>query len=457
MAATLHPPSASLLDVLRKLHPQAIDLSLDRLEVLLRRLGSPESKLPPVVHVAGTNGKGSTIAFVRAGLESFGARVHAYTSPHLVSFHERIRIASEIISEPDLSQMLIDVLQANRGESITFFEATTAAALLAFSRAPADYTLVEVGMGGRLDATNVAGLAPLVCAITPISLDHQDFLGHTIEAIATEKAGILKRNVPAVIARQPAGAMSAIRARALAVGAPLHVCGEDWHIAPDGEGLLYRDSKGEVRLPRPRHLLGDHQLENAGVAIAVLRLLLGRSVRDAAVEGAMLRAQWPARLERLYPPGPLATAALKGGAELWLDGGHNPAAGVALAAALTAMEPKATVVFVVGMLRTKDVGGFLTPLRALGRTLHAVPIPSEGSLALTAAEMAAAANAAGFDVHEAASPLSAIEAAVDQKGASGGGAMRVVICGSLYLAGWVLQSQAETEQLTQRPLASSRL
>ena len=455
------PPESTeaLLAALRTLHPKTIDLNLDRLEALLIKCGKPETKLPPVVHVAGTNGKGSTLAFVRAGLEATGARVHAYTSPHLVSFHERIRVASEIIGDAALAALLRDLLQLNGGETITFFEATTAAALLAFSRTPADYALIEVGMGGRLDATNVSNLSPSVCAITPISLDHQDFLGNTVELIASEKAGILRPNVPAVIARQSAPALKAIRKRAAEVGCPLHVCGEDWHVKEDGDGsLVYQDAHGEVRVPKPAHLLGAHQIENAGVAIAVLRLLLkqtsgsssSQQLEATAMEGAMLRAQWPARLQRLTN-GPLAAAANAANAELWLDGGHNPAAGVALAAALSALpgSDTTTTVFVCGMLRSKDVGGFLAPLRALGTKLYAVPILGEGltSPALTSEEMAAAATSVGFDAMAMQSNLAAVQQAASIKAAAEAKALRIVITGSLYLAGTVLRDSQMTSRL----------
>ena len=480
--------SAAALAVLRKLHPSAIDLSLDRLEDLLVKCGSPEKRLPPVVHVAGTNGKGSTIAFVRAGLEADGSTVHAYTSPHLVSFHERIRVSGQQISEPALADLLGDLLRINSGRGITFFEATTCAALLAFSRAPADYTLLEVGMGGRLDATNVAGLAPVrVCVIAPVSLDHQDFLGETIEEIAAQKAGIMRPGVPCIVARQHPSAMRVIRDRAEALGCPLHVFGEDWSACNEGGELVFvgaaeprtntsgssasggsasggsalgsdssssssscnsSNSAGRlevgmggrlehsIRLPLPRALLGAHQVENAGLAIATLRLLGHGSAK--ALSGAMLRAEWPGRMQRL-DAGPLATAA-SGRAELWLDGGHNPAAGVALACALAGLPPRERTVFICAMLRTKDVRGFLSPLRAQGQALYAVPIPSEGQLALTPPETAEAARAVGFEAVEVGSPLEAVNAAIAAAPeASVDAPLRIVICGSLYLAGWVLQ------------------
>lgn len=267
--------SAELLGVLRRLHPSEIDLSLERLEILLERLDHPERSLPPVVHVAGTNGKGSTIAFVRAGLEAAGYRVHAYTSPHLVNFHERIRVAGKEIEEHFLASALSDVINAVGTSSITFFEATTCAAMLAFSRVPADYTLLEVGMGGRLDATNAAGLSPSICVITPVSLDHQDFLGSTVEAIAREKAGILRRGVPAVVSNQDPAAMRVIRARAMELQCPMLICDEAWE-AHASDGNLHYSACGpfpvQLKLPLPC-LFGSHQVSNAAVAITVLRAL----------------------------------------------------------------------------------------------------------------------------------------------------------------------------------------
>ena len=498
------PSSADFLDALRRKHPKAIDLSLDRLEALLARVGHPERRLPPVIHVAGTNGKGSTIAFIRAGLEAAGCSVHVYTSPHLVSFHERIRLAGRLIDEPTLAALLAEVLAAIGDESITFFEATTCAALLAFSRVPADYTLLEVGMGGRLDATNVAGLAPVACVITAVSLDHQEFLGSTVEAIAAEKAGILRAGVPAVVAPQTPGALSVIRARAATVGCPLAVCGDHWDACEENGRLHFRSfgarrgartsngahtslPEADEVLPLPA-LVGSHQVENAGVALAVLRLL--GHWQPTVLRGAVVGATWPARLQRLTR-GPLVFAA-GAHAELWLDGGHNPAGGVALAAALSRHGPeRQPTVFVCAMLRTKDVRGFLAPLRALGATLFAVPIPNEATLALTAAETAAAAAAVGFEASESPSPLAAVERAVathlgqrilarrDAMMAKGPGAdpkapnsaphpgaqlgalprpgpwadpqagrappLRIVICGSLYLAGWVLQDNGSPE------------
>lgn len=461
------PSSDELLAALKQLHPKSIDMSLDRLEALLIKCGSPERLLQRPIHVAGTNGKGSTIAFLRAGLEADGQRVHAYTSPHLVRFHERIRLgASGLISEAELAALLTELLQINAGEQITFFEATTCAAMLAFSRSPADYTILEVGMGGRTDATNVANLAPSVCVITPVSLDHQAFLGDTVGAIAGEKAGILRGGVPAVVARQHPDAMHTIRTRAAEIGCPLLVCGEDWDVREESVGgngpgatqMVYRERNPqncgweEIVLPVPSALHGAHQLENAGCAIAVLRLLDRASAR--ALEGAVRDARWAGRLQRL-DHGPLS--ALAGPrAELWLDGGHNPAAGMALSAALSRLDQMRRLsgtAFVCAMLRTKDVHGFLSPLRALGGRLYALPIPSEGSLALDASETAEAARAVGFEAVQVASPLEAVRAALAAvPEATAAAPLRIVICGSLYLAGWVLQENGSTDApLTQAP------
>jgi dihydrofolate synthase/folylpolyglutamate synthase len=321
------PASDAILARLLSLHPKAIDLSLDRMHRILAALGDPQLRLPPVVHVAGTNGKGSTLAMIGAGLASTGARCHAYTSPHLARFHERIRLAGEFISEPDLAVLLDEVETANAGEPITFFEITTAAAFLAMSRAPAEWTLLEVGLGGRLDATNVVD--PRLTIITPVSLDHQSYLGDTIPEIAAEKAGIIKRRVPCVVGPQEDAGLEGIERQAARLSAPLLVHGQHWHVTEEAGRLVYQDETGLLDLPRPS-LLGPHQIYNAGGAIAALRHL---GAPEAAAEAAM-GADWPARMQRLVR-GPLVDAA--GGAQLWLDGGHNPAAGEALAATLAAM------------------------------------------------------------------------------------------------------------------------
>ncbi|MEM7440846.1 MAG: folylpolyglutamate synthase/dihydrofolate synthase family protein, partial [Pseudomonadota bacterium] len=406
------------------LHPKIIDLTLDRMTRLLDLLGNPERSLPPVIHVAGTNGKGSTLAMIRAGLESTGARVHVYTSPHLARFHERIRLAGDLIDEDLLSQTLEECEIANGGEPITYFEITTCAALLAFSRLEADYTLLEVGLGGRLDATNVVD-APAMTVITPVSVDHQQFLGDTIEQIAFEKAGILKRNTFAVVGHQYDAAERTIEQQAARVGATCKVHGQHWHVWEEAGRLLFQDEMGLWDLPRPA-LIGAHQVQNAGAAIAALRLL---GHPEEAAAAAMTDAEWPARMQRLTE-GPLVDAA--GSAELWLDGGHNPAAGTALAEALGRVDPR-PLHLICGMLNTKDVAGYMRPLANVADSLAAVSIPGE-TATLSAEETCAAARSIGFQATEAASVSEAIAQVVEKDPTS-----RILICGSLYLAGNVLR------------------
>ncbi|WP_074257748.1 bifunctional folylpolyglutamate synthase/dihydrofolate synthase [Vannielia litorea] len=404
-----------------RLHPAEIDLTLDRMHRLLAALGHPERRLPPVIHIAGTNGKGSVQAMLRAGLEGGGGRVHAYTSPHLVRFHERIRLAGEEISEEALCAVLEEVIEANAGEEITFFEATTAAAFVAMAREPADWCLLEVGLGGRLDATNVVE-APALCVITPVALDHQEFLGETLGEIAGEKAGILKRGVQAVVARQEEVAEAVIERAAARVGAPLLTEGQHWHGQVERGRLVVQDETGLVDVPLPV-LRGPHQVANAGVAIAALRAL-GQG--DAALEAAMRNALWPARMQRLDE---------RAGLELWLDGGHNPAAAAVLAQGLAEL-PERETVLVVAMLANRRPEAFLTPLAAQATALVAVPIPDEPK-AHAPGVIAAAARALGMAGEEAPSLAAALDAvALAHPGA------RVVICGSLYLAGAVLGGRA---------------
>jgi len=418
-------PSDQVLERLQSLHPKVIDLSLGRIERLLAALGHPERRLPPVVHVAGTNGKGSVIAMLRAGLEAAGRRVHVYTSPHLARFHERIRLAGALIDEDRLVRELERCERANGGAPITFFEITTAAACLAMAETPADVALLEVGLGGRLDATNVID-RPRLTVITPVSLDHQQYLGETLEAIAFEKAGILKPGVPCVLGPQDAEAFDVIAAQAAAVGAPLIAEGQDWQIGEEHGRVAFQDLDGLLDLAMPR-LIGAHQVVNAGIALAALRAL---GLGEAACTAALADAEWPARLQRLRH-GPLVDAA--GEAEVWLDGGHNPAAGAALAEALGRL-PCRPLHLVVGMLRTKDVAGYLAPLAREARSLHAVAVPGE-TATLSADETAAAARAAGVP----ASAAPGVEAAVAAIAASEPVA-RILVCGSLYLAGHVLRS-----------------
>jgi dihydrofolate synthase/folylpolyglutamate synthase len=406
------------------LHPKVIDFTLDRVLALLERLGNPQDRLPPVIHVAGTNGKGSTQAMIRAGIEGMGKSAHAYTSPHLARFHERIRLAGELISEAHLTEILDECYEVNNRENITYFEITTVAGLLAFARTPADYTLLEVGLGGRLDATNVIA-KPEITVITPVSIDHEQFLGNTLAKIAAEKAGIIKRGVPVVVGPQTDEAMEVIEAVAARLGAPLIAYGQHWHVTQERGRLVFQDERGLLDLPLPV-LLGAHQVQNAGSALAVLRHL---GADDAACEAAMTQPEWPARMQRLKT-GPLVAAA--GQAELWLDGGHNAAAGQALAEVLAGL-PKRSTHLICGMLNTKDVTGYLAPLARQAASLTAVSIPDEVNT-LPASETEAAAKAVGLQASSAANTSEALAAILAQDPQA-----RVLICGSLYLAGHILR------------------
>lgn len=418
--------SDAILERLMKLHPKVIDLSLDRINRLLANLGHPERSLPPVIHIAGTNGKGSTLAMIRAGLEAVGKRVHVYTSPHLARFHERIVIAGKTIPEPELVELLAECETANGGEPITFFEITTAAAFLAFSRVPADYTLVEVGLGGRVDATNVFD-APRLTIITPVSIDHTQYLGDTIEAIAGEKAGIIKRNTPCILAPQIPAAQDVIEARAGRLGAPLLASGQQWSVAREDDSLVYRDENGLLDLPLPS-LPGPHQVMNAGAALAALREL---GLGEDAYRGAMTDAVWPARMQRLVR-GPLVDAAAAGDCELWLDGGHNPAGAQAVAATLSMLPPR-PVFLICGMLNTKDIAGYMRPLASIAESLTAVAIPGEENT-LPAEATASAAATVGLAATTAPDTMAAVRALAAAHPGS-----RLLICGSLYLAGRVLR------------------
>ena len=426
------------------LHPKIIDLTLGRVHRLLAALGHPEQRLPPVIHIAGTNGKGSTQAMIRAGLEAgglkagglgaaglgaagglvAGATVHAYTSPHLARFHERIRLAGELISEPALTALLDECVRANGPEEITFFEITTCAAFLAFARVPADWTLLEVGLGGRLDATNVVDV-PRLTIITPVSLDHQQYLGDTLPEIAGEKAGILKRGVPCVVGPQDPAGLAVIEARAARLGAPLLVHGQHWHAFEERGRLVFQDENGLLDLPLP-NLPGPHQIDNAGAALMALRHL---GLGEAACEAAVTRAFWPARMQRLRV-GPLV--GLAPGVELWLDGGHNPAGGAAIAATLARM-PRRETHLICGMLNTKDVRGYMTPLAGHAARLHAVSIPGEKATlpAEVTRDAALSAGIAAVTAGSVAEALASIAATSPEA--------RVLICGSLYLAGAVLR------------------
>ncbi|MFC4214556.1 bifunctional folylpolyglutamate synthase/dihydrofolate synthase [Pseudophaeobacter arcticus] len=418
------PTSDAILARMLALHPKIIDLTLDRVWRLLKRLDNPQESLPPVIHLAGTNGKGSTQAMIRAGLEGWGKSVHAYTSPHLARFHERIRLSGELISEQYLTEVLDECYATNGDESITYFEITTVAALLAFARTAADYTLLEVGLGGRLDATNVIA-QPALTVITPISIDHEQFLGDTLTKIATEKAGIIKRGVPVVVGPQPDAALEVIEATAARLGAPLIAYGQQWHVSQERDRLVFQDERGLLDLPMPV-LLGAHQVQNAGAALAALRHL---GADDAACEAAMTQARWPARMQRLKS-GPLVAAA--GRAEIWLDGGHNAAAGLALEHVLAGL-PKRPTHLICGMLNTKDVSGYLAPLARQAQSLTAISIPDEVNT-LPAEATQAAAQSVGFEATTAKNTAEALQAILQKAPDS-----RVLICGSLYLAGHILR------------------
>lgn len=416
--------SDAVLERMMTLHPKVIDLTLDRVHRLLAALGHPERRLPRVIHIAGTNGKGSTQAMIRAGLEARGEKVHAYTSPHLARFHERIRLAGELISEPDLTALLDECVAANGPGEITFFEITTCAALLAFSRVPADWLLLEVGLGGRLDATNVVD-RPALSIITPVSIDHQQYLGETLPEIAGEKAGIIKRGVPVVVGPQAPEGLAVIEARAERLGAPVLAHGQHWQAWEEAGRLLFQDERGLLDLPLP-NLPGPHQIQNAGAALAALRHF---GADEAACEAAVSRAVWPARMQRLRK-GPLVDMAPS--VELWLDGGHNPAGGEAIAATLARMAPRPTYL-ICGMLNTKDVRGYMQPLAPHAAALYAVSIPGEKNT-LPAAETRDAAERAGIAAQEAGSVADALAAITTRDPDA-----RVLICGSLYLAGGVLR------------------
>ncbi|KAB7614615.1 bifunctional folylpolyglutamate synthase/dihydrofolate synthase [Amylibacter sp. SFDW26] len=421
------PSSDVVLERLMSLHPKIIDLTLDRMTQLLDALGSPETDIPPAIHIAGTNGKGSTGAMIRAGLEASGDKVHAYTSPHLARFHERIRLAGDLIDETLLSETLEECERINGGVPITYFEITTCAAFLAFSRVAADYTILEVGLGGRLDATNVID-EPALTFITPVSVDHQQYLGETLAEIAGEKAGILKRNCFCVVGPQEDAALDVIERQAARVGATLKIHGQHWHVWEENGRLIFQDEYGLLDLPMPI-LLGAHQVQNAGMVVAGLRLL-GKSEEDCAA--ALTKTEWPARMQRLKS-GPLIDAAPE--TELWLDGGHNEAAGAAISK-LIAELPQRPTHMVVGMLNTKDVSGYLNHFLDGTTSLQAVSIPGEAAT-LTAKETSTAAAKLGFDASEADDVLSAVKNIVAKDKAA-----RILICGSLYLAGNILRENA---------------
>ena len=432
-------PVDAIIARLLSLHPKKIDLSLDRIARLLDRLGHPERRLPPAIHVAGTNGKGSAIAFMRAILEATGRRVHIYTSPHLVRFNERYRLGRAgggmLASDDELAATLAECERVNGDEPITVFEMITAAGFLLFSRHAADILLLEVGLGGRLDATNVVEHL-LGCVITSVSFDHESFLGETIVKIAAEKAGILKKGVLGIIAPQRDEVAGVIARQAARVGAPLMIAGEDWAVMQEHGRLVYQDESGLLDLPAPR-LQGRHQFDNAGAAIAALRSAVGLAIPAAAFEAGLLNAEWPARLQRITH-GRLLMLLPEGG-ELWIDGAHNPDGGRAIAGALADFEERVArpLVLVVGMLATKDCDGFLGNFAGLARRVIAVPIHQDSTLS----PQAVAASA--FRVGIPADVSTGIEAALAEVGRLNlETSPRVLLTGSLYIAGEALAANA---------------
>ncbi|MEI9989268.1 MAG: folylpolyglutamate synthase/dihydrofolate synthase family protein [Rhizomicrobium sp.] len=428
--------STAVLERLLDLHPKKIDLALDRILRLLHDLGDPQLRMPPTIHVAGTNGKGSVCAFSRAMLEAQGLKVHMHTSPHLVRFHERIRIAGQLISEDELVATLEECERVNAGRPITYFEITDAAMFLAFSRHPADALVLEVGLGGKFDATNVID-KPAITVIQPIGLDHQDFLGSDIRVIAAEKAGIIKPGVPVIVGPQDDAPRDVILSRADRLSAPAYVFGQDFSAHQEHGRMVYQDEHGLLDLPLPR-LIGRHQIENAAVAIAALRHANHGWGTDKAIETGLRTVDWPARLQRLTR-GPLVDMAPKG-AEIWLDGGHNPHGAAAVSRAIADLEEKSErpLYLVCGMLRTKDAIGFLSAYRGLARHVVTVSIPGEPA-SLGAGALYDMARHAGLD----AQPAEDLEDAMLQLQAWSRAhpkepPPRILICGSLYLAGQVL-------------------
>jgi dihydrofolate synthase/folylpolyglutamate synthase len=424
------------LERLRGLHPKKIDLSLDRIQALLQSLGRPQDRLPPVIHVAGTNGKGSTSAFLRTITEAAGLKVHVLTSPHLVRFIERVRLGGTLITDEAFAEILARVEAANAGREITFFEIVTAAAFVAFAETPADLLILEVGLGGRYDATNVIGL-PAVSAITPVDYDHKEFLGEDLGKIAGEKAGIIKAGRPVVSARQADAAEAVIEAEAERLGAPLKMMGRDFDAWSEHGRLLFQDQQRLLDLPMPS-LFGPHQVDNAGLAIAAALALGDARITDAALDKGMTSTQWPARMQRLTA-GPYGEMARARGSDLWLDGGHNPHGARAVAQALTDLARDGRpLALVAGALANKDAVGFFSAFKGLNPMVYATGF--EADAAASADATMDAARAAGLDAEACGSPPDAIRRALAVQGAP----PHVLICGSLYLAGEVLAASEET-------------
>jgi dihydrofolate synthase/folylpolyglutamate synthase len=430
------PPLGDLRKRLLALHPEQIDLGLERLQRLLGRLDHPERKLPGVIHVAGTNGKGSTIAFLRAILEAAGLRVHVYTSPYLARINESYRLGRAgggvLVDDDELRLALMHCERVNNGEPITIFEIETAAAFWLFAQHPAEMVLLEVGLGGRLDATNVID-APLACVVTPIGVDHTEFLGNSLAAIANEKAGIIKRDVPVICAEQTPEANAVIEAQARRLHAPLHAAGQEWHVTVERGRLVYQDERGLMDLAAPR-LFGRHQFDNAGLAIATLRALDGLRIDTAAFERGIVGAEWPARMQRLTS-GALVERAPQG-SEIWLDGGHNTDGGRVVTAALGDLEERVSrpLVVIIGMMGNKDAEGFLSNFAGLTRHIIAVKIPDREQ-AMAPDTLVNAGRHLGMRVETSTSVEAALHALTRLAYEI---PPRILITGSLYLAGHVL-------------------
>jgi dihydrofolate synthase / folylpolyglutamate synthase len=424
-------PLGDVIARLGALHPKRIDLSLDRMRRVLERLGNPEKRVPPVIHVAGTNGKGSTVAYLRAILETAGLRVHVFTSPYLVRINECFRLAGSLVGDDELLRAFEHCESVNAGEPLTFFEAKTAVAFSLFAQHPADVLLLEVGLGGRLDSTNVIE-TPLASVIAPISMDHMEFLGDTLTSIAGEKAAIIKRNVPVISAEQSPEAMVVIEQQARRLRSSLHAAGQQWQVGVERGRLVYQDERGLMDLAAPR-LFGRHQFDNAGLAIATLRAIDTFKVGHAAYEG-IVNADWPARMQRLSSGNLMALGPQ--GCEIWLDGGHNAEGGRVAAAALGDLEERVSrpLVIIAGMMGNKDASAFLANFAGLTRHILAVEIPGQDK-AMPVDRLADAARALGMRVDVASSVEAALRALARLAYEV---PPRILITGSLYLAGHVL-------------------
>lgn len=429
--------SDALINKLSEIHPKGFDLSLDRILKLLEKLENPQDKLPPVIHVAGTNGKGSTLAFTRAILEAQGYKVHVHTSPHLVNWHERYRLAGQLVSDDVLADAIQRVADANDDKPITVFELLSAVMFVLFSEHEADFALVEVGLGGRFDATNVVP-APKVCAIAPVALDHQAYLGDTISAIAFEKAGIIKKHVPVAVGRQQDEARDTIEEVARKNGSPIVIAGQDFDAYRDATGFVYQDEEGLLDLPIPK-LAGEHQLDNAALAMAAIRLAKIKVTPEAFAQG-MLDVTWPGRLEKL-PAGKI-TKQLGEHADIWIDGGHNPAAGEAISAELLRQNAglNRKTLLICGMINTKEPFGYFKPFEKLGAEVITVPV-AQSEAGIAPQDLAKVADEAGLKTQSTNSLQAGIEQA--KKHLAKNPDTRILFCGSLYMVGEVL-GQNET-------------